>query len=55
MKIKKRLDVLLVEQGYADNEELKLFNDMYKIYKEQDGNGYADTLKERSDKLPIKK
>ena len=44
-----------VAQGYADNEELKLFNDMYKIYKEQGGNGYADTLKERSDKLPIKK
>lgn len=43
-----------VEQGYADSEELKLFSDMYKIYKEQDGNGYADGLKERSDKLPIK-
>lgn len=44
-----------VSQGYADNEELKLFTDMFKIYKEQDGNGYADALKDRVDKLPIKK
>lgn len=43
-----------VGQGYADNEELKLFTDMFKIYKEQDGNGYADALKDRVDKLPIK-
>ena len=43
------------EQGYADDEEYKLFLDMYSIYKDQEGNGYADDLKKRAEKLPIKK
>ena len=44
-----------VTQGYADDEEYKLFLDMYQIYKDQEGNGYADDLKKRAEKLPIKK
>ena len=43
------------EEGFANDEQYKLTLDMYKIYKEQGGNGYAEELKKRAEKLPIKK
>ena len=45
----------MCEDGYADDEKYKLTVDMYATYKEQKGNGYADALKNKADKLPIKK
>ena len=45
----------MCEEGYADDEKYKLTVDMYTAYKEQKGNGYADALKNKADKLPIKK
>ena len=45
----------MCEDGYAEEEKFKLSIDMYTIYKEQKGNGYADALKNKAEKLPIKK
>lgn len=45
----------MCDEGCADDEKYKLTLDMYTTYKEQKGNGYADDLKKRAEKLPIKK
>lgn len=45
----------MCQDGYAENEKYKLTVKMYEIYKEQGGNGYADDLKSRAEKLPINK
>ena len=45
----------MCEDGFAENEKYKLTLKMYEIYKEQGGNGYADDLKSRAEKLPINK
>ena len=42
-----------LQMGYADGESRKLFLDMYKLYKDKDGNGYVDNLKDLILKLPI--
>ena len=44
----------ICEQDFVDGEEYKQYCEMYKCYKELDGNGYADGFKSRMDKLPIK-
>lgn len=43
----------LIEKQSATPEELLQFEEMYKLYKKQGGNGYADKLKSAIDKIPL--
>ncbi len=45
----------MCEDGYVEEEKYKLTLKMYNTYKEQKGNGYADDLKKRAERLPIKR
>ena len=43
----------LIEKQSATPEEISQFDEMYKLYKKQGGNGYADKLKAAIDKIPL--
>lgn len=43
----------IITRGSVTFKELELYNDMYKLYKDKEGNGYVDELKSRISKLPI--
>lgn len=44
----------LIAQGNISSLQLKAFNEAYQTYKDLDGDGYADKLKEDVSNLPLK-
>ena len=43
----------LSKEDKVESEELKLFVDMYDLYKKKGGNGYADDLKNKVTSKPL--